>query len=49
MSVGRGRKKGSRRRKIRISGQLRDFDELYGSKKLFKTRVLFLWILMKRL
>ena len=28
MSVGRGRKKGSRRRKIRISGQLRDFDEL---------------------
>ena len=28
MAVGRGRKKGSRRRKIRISGQLRDFDEL---------------------
>ena len=28
MAVGRGRKKGSRRRKIRINGQLRDFDEL---------------------
>ena len=28
MSVGRGRKKGSSRRKIRIAGQLRDFDEL---------------------
>ena len=28
MAVGRNRKKGSRRRKIRISGQLRDFDEL---------------------
>lgn len=28
MAVGRGRKKGSRRRKIRIAGQLRDFDEL---------------------
>ena len=28
MAVGRGRKRGSRRRKIRISGQLRDFDEL---------------------
>ena len=28
MAVGRNRKKGSRRRKIRIAGQLRDFDEL---------------------
>ena len=28
MAVGRGRKRGSRRRKIRIGGQLRDFDEL---------------------
>ncbi len=28
MAVGRGRKRGSRRRKIRIAGQLRDFDEL---------------------
>lgn len=28
MAVGRNRSKGSRRRKIRIAGQLRDFDEL---------------------
>ena len=28
MAAGRGRKRGSRRRKIRIAGQLRDFDEL---------------------
>ena len=28
MAAGRGRKRGSRRRKIRIGGQLRDFDEL---------------------
>ena len=28
MAAGRGRKRGSRRRKIRIVGQLRDFDEL---------------------
>ena len=28
MAAGRGRKRGSRRRKIRINGQLRDFDDL---------------------